>query len=120
MRPLGLWSTLLVAVVLVRPAPLSAVEPGPVEEWQVKGILAALEDGYPEVRRSARRKLAELLRPPHKAWNGKSHELTRKAVPELLLTVQDSRRERQPPGAAAAPAGVDFDRAEAASLLGQL
>jgi hypothetical protein len=50
-RPL-LWSLMIVATGLVLSSPASAAEPGPpaVEEWQVRGILAALKDGYKEVR----------------------------------------------------------------------
>src|SRR5579871_5067045 len=89
---------------------LLAEETPSVEEWQIKGILAALKDEYPEVRRNARWKLSEFFRAPEKAWNGKSRDLAREAVPELLLTLEDRRRERQGPNVA--HGSVDFDRSK--------
>jgi hypothetical protein len=45
------WSLALVAIGLLMPVRASAAEAvQAVEEWQVRGILAGLKDGYPQVR----------------------------------------------------------------------
>jgi hypothetical protein len=95
------WTFGVVAVLcagMLGPIPLAAQEKAPtypVEEWQMEGILAALQDGYPEVRDEAIKKLAELLGSdaevgiPERSWNDRSLERARKAVPFLFACLSD-------------------------------
>lgn len=53
----------------------------PVKAWQIKGILAALKDEYPEVRGMAADKLAELLQ-THQ-WTGATRRLADQAKGDL-------------------------------------
>jgi HEAT repeat protein len=95
---------MIVAVGLVLFSPASAAEQGPpaVEEWQVRGIVAALKDGYPEVRALAAKKLAELFqfdRPEGnlREWRERIRDAAKQAVPALreLLNDEDSYAHRK-------------------------
>src|SRR6266446_275054 len=91
-----LWSGLVSAKEL----------PSPVEEWQIRGILAALKDGHSEVGRRAASKLATLLEPgtidqklirfpkdsdeeANREWKGNSRLLAKEATPHLLRLLKD-------------------------------
>jgi HEAT repeat protein len=92
MYRLILWSVGVMMAATLRPAFLSAEEKTrqAVEEWEIKGILAALKDEYPGVRERAARKLVELLGPGtleadlKGKWKRYTRELADRAVPELL------------------------------------
>jgi hypothetical protein len=83
MRPIIIVSFVLVCSV-IQPTSLFAqkkeVSLPPVEEWQIRGILASLKDGDPQVRTIASKKLAELFEfdPEKKTkpreWRGKSRD----------------------------------------------
>jgi len=63
MRCIHWWSLVLTGLALELSTSLGAAQgtlPA-VEEWQIKGINAALKDGYPEVRERAARQLANLV-----------------------------------------------------------
>jgi hypothetical protein len=95
------WSLGVVAVLVggvLWPVPLAAQEkapPPPVEEWQIEGILAALQDGYPEERDEAIKKLAELLGEgaeegtSERHWNGRSRGRAKTACPSLLACLSE-------------------------------
>jgi HEAT repeat protein len=95
-----LWTLVVVGVEVLRPGESSAAEQGPpaVEEWQIRGILAALKDGYPAVRALAAQELANLLDPnltkerPRREWRGNARSLANGAKADLheLLKDQDS------------------------------
>ena len=54
MRRIVIWTLVVASPAMLRSVPLLAAEevPPPVEEWQIKGILAALKDGYKDRRRT--------------------------------------------------------------------
>jgi HEAT repeat protein len=94
-RPL-FWSLIIAAVGLVLSSLASAAEPGPpaVEEWQVKGILTALKDGYAGVRGLAAKELVELLNSDTsegslREWRKNSHHAAKDAVPTLRELLKD-------------------------------
>jgi HEAT repeat protein len=119
MRSPSLWPSILLGVILVRPITVSASEIEPIQEWQIRGILAALQDGYPEVRRSAMHELSSFFRSQDRVWNGSSRELAKEAVPDLFRILTDSLGGSQGPYVAADTVDSD-DRVEAALLLAQL
>jgi HEAT repeat protein len=88
----------------------------PVEEWQVRGTLAALKDGYPQVRLLALSELADLLRPesPHE-WQGRSMPLLDEARGDLRGMLSDSDAEVRA-AAGRALALLDEHRKDAAAL----
>src|SRR5262249_51548345 len=67
----------------------------PVEEWQIRGILAALKDGHEGVRARAARKLAELLgygagdRETIREWKSNARTLANGAVDDLRKLLRD-------------------------------
>src|SRR5262245_49325780 len=63
MTRMALWTLVAVAAIAVRPRVClgGAQEPAPVEEWQIRGVRAALDDEYTEVRRSAIVRLVVLI-----------------------------------------------------------
>ena len=75
---------------------LAQEPPRPVEEWQIKGIQAGLEDGYPDVRRKAALKLALLLgdddasKQSPRDWNDHSRQLAGQTKGTLLKLLKDS------------------------------
>jgi HEAT repeat protein len=107
-------------------------EPPPIEEWQVKGILAALQDGYPEVRDRALDKLLELLgaggghgQPPHAPdangewrpnWEGNSLQIARELVPFL----REKLKVRRTVALGEAFLGPDHALADAVHALAEL
>src|SRR5262249_13647905 len=107
MRRIALWS-LVLGAGLVPIAPLWAAEKGPppAEEWQINGILQALEDGHDGVRFRAAMKLAQLLQPDpstgglERGWNGDSRRLARQAIDRLLNLLGDDKAD--PPARSAA------------------
>jgi HEAT repeat protein len=116
MRRLLRWSLVLLAVGL--PAAGAGAAP-PVEEWQVRGILAALKDGYPQVRGLAAAELGELLQPgAPREWRGQSQTLAREAeagLRELLGSDDADLRTR-----AARPLALLLGRAGDAAALREL
>jgi HEAT repeat protein len=75
-----------VAVVLFA----TAARAEPVEEWQVRGTLAALKDGYPTVRLLAASELEDLLKPdPSREWQGQSAALIDEARGDLRELLKD-------------------------------
>jgi HEAT repeat protein len=112
MRRVAVWS-LALAAGLVPGAPLWAAEKGPlpVEEWQINGVLLALEDGHDGVRFRAALKLAQLLQPDpstgglERIWNGDSRRLARQAIDRLLILLGDGKADPQARSAAALALG---------------
>jgi HEAT repeat protein len=112
------WSLAVLAAGLLPLPRLSGAEPVPpaVEEWQIKGILAALKDGHPEVGQRAARKLAEFLGGSNKQqWLGRSRQLADEATADLLKLLQDDKP--IPARLAAADALVRLGAKEAAPAL---
>ena len=95
MGRIALGSLAVITAVSLLPVPLAAREnaPLPGEEWQIKGILAALQDGYPQVRERAAKKLAELLQQDASSsghyWGDNARKLITQATPVLFGLTQD-------------------------------
>lgn len=146
MRRFELRSLAWLVALLVPSGPsasLAAPEDGPpVEEWQIKGILSALQDGHVGVRLRAAKKLAELLGAGEidqglkREWKGNSRQLASGASSDLVELLHDNDRHARKYAAAAlgglgdmsaAPQLIKllddeetFVRASAAEALGRL
>jgi HEAT repeat protein len=97
----------VVAVGLLPCAGAAAAESQPVvEEWQVRGILAGLKDGYPQVRALAAAELEDLLQPdsaggPPPSWQGQSASLINEAADDLRRLLEESDADIRVPAARA-------------------
>jgi HEAT repeat protein len=87
---------MIVVVGLDKSSATLAAEQGPpaVEEWQVKGILAALKDGHKRVRVLAAEGLGELLifdtpKGSQREWRNNSLNAAKDAVPALRELLRD-------------------------------
>ncbi|HKI36483.1 MAG TPA: HEAT repeat domain-containing protein [Gemmataceae bacterium] len=95
MRRILQWSFAVVAIGLLSSG-VAAEEATPaVEEWQVRGILAALKDGYPQVRVLAAAELEDLLKAdlpggPPREWKGQSASLVNEARDDLRELLKES------------------------------
>jgi HEAT repeat protein len=94
-RPL-LWSLMITTVGVLTPTSARAAEQEPraVEEWQVKGILAALKDKYKAVHVFAAQELTNLLKSVTREkrpreWKGNSRGLVSEALPALRELFKD-------------------------------
>ncbi|HEX5272880.1 MAG TPA: HEAT repeat domain-containing protein, partial [Gemmataceae bacterium] len=84
MRRTVVWSVVILGAL----APAARAES--VEEWQVRGILTALKDGYPQVRTLALSELEDLLRTDAAAeWKGQSAALLNEARGDLREMLKD-------------------------------
>jgi HEAT repeat protein len=75
---------LLAVALLASPAAAESVE-----EWQIRGILAGLKDGYPQVRALAASELDDLLRSQGE-WKGQSASLADEARDPLREMLKDA------------------------------
>ncbi len=121
MRRMMIWSLAVVAVGLMASAALAAEEP--IEEWQVRGTLAALKDGYPQVRALAASELEDLLKPdapdaPRREWKGQSASLLNEARGDLRELLKDADADVRI-GAARALARL-YERAKDVTALREL
>jgi HEAT repeat protein len=91
----SIWCIALAAAVTQPSVFAAGAKTISVDEWQIKGILAALNDGYPGVRVKAAIKLASLVNRradsnnPERKWNGNFLEMANKAV---VLAEMDCRK----------------------------
>lgn len=98
-------------VVVCRISPAAEKASPSIKEWQIKGMRAALKDGYPDVRARALQEISKLFDPiqvshgKSRGWEGRAHELVTQAIPD----VESLLREEDP-----------VVRAAAAVLLGRL
>jgi HEAT repeat protein len=95
----------------------------PVEEWQVRGTLAALKDGYPQVRLLAASELEDLLRPdppggPRREWQGQSASLIDGARGDLRELLKDTDPDLHT--AAARALALLYERAKDVAALREL
>src|SRR5437867_150977 len=96
----GLLSVAVIVAAWVGQSALlvGAEESPPVKDWQIKGIRAALKDGYPKVRDKALAKLANLPRSGRPG--GVSRPLAAIIVPDLIELLKENPRVRHASAAA--------------------
>src|SRR5262249_42206143 len=98
MRPSICSAVLLSCFLLVVDRPTQSVEENvpPGEEWQIKGILSALEDDYSEVKVKALKELLNLFEPEKsdtgkvRRWRERSHGLVMAAMPDVEKLLRDA------------------------------